>query len=77
MSLWDQLKKGIDDAASSVNREAQIFAKQNELGKIEGEIDRQYIEVGKCARELYRRRQLLLIFAQMQGFVEIWRITLS
>ncbi len=59
MSLWDQLKKGIDDAASSVNREAQIIGKQAELGKIEQEIERQYVEIGKCARELYRRRQLL------------------
>ena len=59
MSLWDKAKKALDSAATSVNREAKQLAKHGEIGQLEEEIQRQYAEIGKRARELYGQRQLL------------------
>ena len=59
MTFWDKAKKVVDQAADSVNREAKSASKQYEISKIEGEIDRQYVEMGKRAHELYGQRELL------------------
>ncbi len=59
MSFWDKAKKAVDDAAASVNREAKQLAKHGEIGQLEEEIQRQYAEIGKRARELYGQRELL------------------
>jgi predicted nucleic acid-binding Zn-ribbon protein len=59
MTFWDKAKKVVDQAADSVNREAKSASKQYEISKIEGEIERQYAEMGKRAHDLYRQRELL------------------
>ncbi len=59
MSFWDKAKKALDDAAASVDREAKQLGKHHQIGQLEEEIQRQYAEIGKRARELYGQRTLV------------------
>lgn len=58
MGLWDKAKKALGDAAGSVDREARQAAKHYEISQLETERDRQLVEIGKRALELYGQRQL-------------------
>ena len=59
MTFWDKVGKAIGSAADSLEKEVRTAGKQYELGQLEGEIERQYVEMGKRAHELYRQRELL------------------
>ena len=59
MSWIDRAKKAVNDVAASANVEARIMKIQAEIAGLEGDRDRQLLEAGKRARELYRSRQIL------------------
>lgn len=59
MTFWDKVGKAIGSAADSLEKEVRTAGKQYELGQLEGEIERQYVEMGKRAHELYGQRELL------------------
>lgn len=59
MTFWDKVGKAIGSAADSLEKEVRTVGKQYELGQLEGDIERQYVEMGKRAHELYRQRELL------------------
>ena len=59
MTFWDKVGKAIGNAADSLEKEVRTAGKQYELGQLEGDIERQYVEMGKRAHELYRQRELL------------------
>ena len=59
MTFWDKVGKAIGGAADSLEKEVRTAGRQYELGKLEEQIDAQYVEMGKRAHELYRQRELL------------------
>ncbi len=59
MTFWDQVGKAIGSAADGIQKEVKTAGRQYELGKLEQQIERQYVEMGKRAHELYRQRQLI------------------
>ncbi|MFO7946215.1 MAG: hypothetical protein R6V19_05345 [Armatimonadota bacterium] len=58
MSFWDKAKKTLEDAASTMNKEAKSLGKQYELGQLETERDREFTELGKVAFKLYQQRAI-------------------
>jgi LPS sulfotransferase NodH len=58
MSWLDRAKKALNDVAASANTEAQMLKLQAEIAGLEGDRDRQLLEAGRRARDLYRARQI-------------------
>ncbi len=58
MSFWDKAKKTLEDAASTMNKEAKSLGKQYELGQLETKREKEFSELGKVAFELYQRRAI-------------------
>jgi chaperonin cofactor prefoldin len=59
MSLWDKAKKALEGAADSVDREARQATRHYEISQLETERDRQLIEIGKRALEMYGQREIM------------------
>lgn len=58
MTFWDKAKRALEDAASSMNREAKNLGTHYELGQLEEKRDRELLEIGKRALELFRQRKI-------------------
>ncbi len=58
MAFWDKAKKALDGAASSMNKEAKSLGKHYQISQLETEMERQYAEIGKRARTLYKLREV-------------------
>ena len=50
--------KAIEGLASSAGRQAEMLKLQADMGSLDDDLDRVFIEAGKRARELLRARQL-------------------
>jgi hypothetical protein len=59
MSFFDKARKALGDAAAAVSNQAEQLSVQAQLGNLESERDRQYIELGKRAQELRNARAFL------------------
>ena len=52
MNLFDKAREAFGQAAAAVSKEAENMSLQAQLGNLDSELERQFIEVGKRAREL-------------------------
>ena len=59
MSFFDKARKALGDAAAAVSNQAEQLSIQAQLGNLESERDRQYMELGKRAQELRNARAFL------------------
>jgi uncharacterized small protein (DUF1192 family) len=59
MDIFDRARRALGDLAQSASTQAQIIQLQTRLGQTETELERQYAEAGRKARELWRRRLIL------------------
>jgi predicted nuclease with TOPRIM domain len=71
MNLFDKAREAFGQAAAAVSTQAEQLSLQAQLGNLESERDRMYIEVGKRARELRQQRA----FVDEQIDVLLRRIT--
>lgn len=58
MTFWEKAKQVLEEAASSMDREAKNLGAQYELGQLEEKRERELTELGKRALELYRQRKI-------------------
>ena len=56
MDIFDRARRALGDLAQSASTQAQIIQLQTRLGEAESELERQYGEAGRKARELWRQR---------------------
>jgi len=54
MNLFDKAREAFGQAAAAVSTQAEQLSLQAQLGNLDGELERQFVEVGKRARELRR-----------------------
>ena len=59
MDLFDRARRALGDLAQSASTQAQIIQLQARLGEAESDLEHQYAEAGRKARELWRRRLIL------------------
>jgi uncharacterized small protein (DUF1192 family) len=59
MDIFDRARRALGDLAQSASTQAQIIQLQARLGETESEVERQYAEAGRKARELWRHRLIL------------------
>lgn len=52
MNLFDKAREAVAQAAAAVSKEAEGLSLQAQLGNLESELERQFVEIGKRAREL-------------------------
>lgn len=52
MNLFDKAREAVAQAAAAVSKEAEGLSLQAQLGNLDSELDRQFVEIGKRAREL-------------------------
>ena len=58
MSIFDKAREALGQAAAAVSREAEGLSLQAQLGNLDSELDRQFVEIGKRARDLSRQGAL-------------------
>ena len=63
MNLFDKAREALGQAAAAVSNGAEQLSLQAQLGNLESELERQFVEVGKRAREL--RQQGAFVDGQM------------
>ncbi len=63
MNLFDKAREALGQAAAAVSSGAEQLSIQAQLGNLESELERQFVEVGKRAREL--RQQGAFVDGQM------------
>ncbi|HEY3397919.1 MAG TPA: hypothetical protein VGM19_09715 [Armatimonadota bacterium] len=54
MDIFDRARKALGDLAQSASSSAQVLQLQAKMGEVETNLDRQYREAGRRARELWR-----------------------
>ena len=59
MTFFDKLRHTAEQLTDGASRQVQIVKVQGTIGKLSEEVDRNYAEIGKRARELYRRKEIL------------------
>lgn len=59
MSWRDLIRKTVSEIAEGASREVEIVKLQAEIAGLESERDRQLLEAGKRARELYRAGKIV------------------
>jgi len=59
MDWLEKAKQAVAGIGREVGRQADVLGLHNEIGKLQEEIDRNYAEAGRRARQLVRERQLL------------------
>jgi hypothetical protein len=59
MTFFDKLKQAAGQIADGASRQVDLLKLQSELGNVETQMERQYAEAGRRARELYRRKLIL------------------
>jgi len=56
MDIFDRARKALGDLAQTASTQARVLQLQTRMGEIEAELERQYAEAGRRAKELWRQR---------------------
>ena len=67
MTFLNRLKQAAGQLADGASRQAKILQLQSKMGGVETEIERNYTEAGKQARQLFRQKKL--VDADVEVFV--------
>ena len=54
MGIFDRAREALGQAAAAVSKGAEDLSLQAQLGSLDSELERQFVEIGKRARELSR-----------------------
>ncbi len=71
MDIFDRARRALGDLAQSASTQATIIQLQTRMGELQSELERQYGEAGRRARELWRAR----LFTDTDFEVLMTRIT--
>ena len=71
MDIFDRARRALGDLAQSASTQATVLQLQTRMGEIQTELERQYGEAGRRARELWRAR----VFTDSDFEILMTRIT--
>ena len=71
MDIFSRARRALGDLAQSASTQATVLQLQTRMGELQSEVERQYGEAGRRARELWRAR----LFADSDFEILMTRIT--